>query len=98
MLQNRTVYIRLLQKDQYNRVVVQMFVKRGLFGFKRYFVDEHMLKAGLGEVYLGGGAVYGPLGKDRYLELQEIAQKEKVGIWSLKNRESAADYKRRTKS
>jgi micrococcal nuclease len=60
-------------------------------------VDELLLRKGLAEVYQGMGAVYGPLGKEKYLRLQEEAQQQKLGIWSLKNRESAADYKRRTK-
>ena len=60
-------------------------------------VDELLLREGLAEVYQGMGAVYGPLGKDKYLEIMEEAKKKKVGIWSLKNRESAAEYKKRTK-
>ena len=59
--------------------------------------DEHMLQAGLAEVYQGGGAVYGPRGKDAYLEMQQTARQEKVGIWSQgRKRESAAAYKART--
>ena len=86
--------IRLLQKDQYSRGVACMWINT--LGGKKY-IDEHMLKKGLAEVYVGGGAVYGPLGKDAYLDLQEEAKSNKIGIWSLKNRESAAEYKKRTK-
>ncbi|KAL3906283.1 MAG: hypothetical protein SGARI_004073 [Bacillariaceae sp.] len=56
-----------------------------------------MLREGLAEVYLGMGAVYGPLGKDAYVNIMEDAKAKKKGIWSLKNRESAAEYKKRTK-
>jgi endonuclease YncB( thermonuclease family) len=56
-----------------------------------------MLKDELAEVYQGGGAVYGSKGLERYLELQEEAKKTKVGIWSIDNRESAAEYKKSTK-
>ena len=96
MLENKLVYVRLLQKDQYGRAVAQVFTRRRVFGKKH--VDEQMLKAGLGEVYQGAGAVYGPKGLDHYLELEEEAKKKKLGIWSQgKKRESAADYKKRTK-
>ena len=92
---NKTIIkLRLLQKDQYGRAVAQVFgTKQSKKG-----IDEIMLSEGLGEVYVGQGAVYGPLGKDKYLQIQENAQKQKVGMWSLGNkRESAAEYKRRTK-
>lgn len=96
LLEKKRIHVRLLQADQYGRGVGQVFV-RGLWPWQRTFADEHMLKAGMAEVYLGGGAVYGPLGKDAYLELQDDARQRKVGIWSLRNRESAAEYKKRTK-
>ena len=95
MVEDRTVRLKLLQKDQYGRVVAQ--VCKG-WGPLRQYVDEHMLKKGLAEVYTGMGAVYGPLGLEGYLELQEAAMKKKLGIWSQKNRESAAEFKKRTKS
>jgi endonuclease YncB( thermonuclease family) len=94
LLENKRVNVRLLQKDQYGRGVGQVYT--GRFFFKKY-MDEEMLQAGLAEVYQGGGAVYGPKGKDEYLALQDAAKKEKVGIWSQKKRESAAEYKKRTK-
>lgn len=94
LLKNKAVYIRMLQKDQYGRAVCQVFTK-GLF--RKTFVDEGMLEAGLAEVYQGGGAVYGPKGKDEYVKVEQEAKKNKLGIWSQKNRESAADYKKRTK-
>ena len=101
LLLNRPVHIRLLQADQYGRGVAEVFVKRRWlprFLRRPTYADEHMLKAGLAEVYQGGGAVYGPLGKDAYLKLQRKARKEKTGIWSQgKRRESAAEYKARTK-
>jgi endonuclease YncB( thermonuclease family) len=55
-----------------------------------------MLSAGLAEVYEGSNAVYGRLGKEKYLQLQTQAQSAQRGIWSTSNRESAADYKART--
>jgi len=89
-LSNKSVKIRLLQTDQYGRVVAQVRV-----GGKH--VDHHLLKLGLAEVYEGGGAVYGPKGKDFYLKAQAEAKRKKLGIWSKGKRESAAEYKKRTK-
>jgi len=97
LVDNRIVQVRLLTKDQYGRAVGQVFVPRRLSSlFRRQCVDEVLLQAGLAEVYQGAGAVYGPKGKDEYLKLEEEARKAKKGIWSLKKRESAAEYKRRT--
>jgi len=94
LLNKKTVNIRMLQKDQYGRAVCQVFT--GRWPLRRH-VDKNMLKSGLAEVYQGGGAVYGPEGKERYLEIEDEAKQKQIGIWSLKKRESAADYKRRTK-
>jgi micrococcal nuclease len=92
LIGDKMIKIRLLQKDQYGRAVAQVFCGGGKC------VDEVMLQQGLGEVYLGMGAVYGPLGKDHYLQLEAEAKKAKTGIWSQGDkRESAAEYKRRTK-
>ena len=102
MLENKTVRIRLLQKDQYGRAVAEVFTSKfprplASIPMLRKYMDAQMLKNGYAEVYLGGGAVYGPLGKEKYLALQEKAKAAKIGIWSVKNRESAAEYKKRTK-
>lgn len=94
LLENKVVKLRLLSKDQYGRAVAQVYTGRWP---ARKFVDEQMLKAGLGEVYQGMGAVYGPLGLKIYLDMEQKAKKKKIGIWSQKNRESAADFKKRTK-
>mmetsp|Transcript_44759 Transcript_44759/g.50187 ORF Transcript_44759/g.50187 Transcript_44759/m.50187 type:complete len:331 (-) Transcript_44759:430-1422(-) len=94
LLENKVVKLRLLSKDQYGRAVAQVYTGRWP---ARKFVDEQMLKAGLGEVYQGMGAVYGPLGMGLYLDIEKQAKKEKIGIWSQENRESAADFKKRTK-
>mmetsp|Transcript_5461 Transcript_5461/g.10596 ORF Transcript_5461/g.10596 Transcript_5461/m.10596 type:complete len:325 (-) Transcript_5461:103-1077(-) len=99
LLGDGRVGLKILQPDQYGRAVGQVFVPPQIPWIgKPTMVDEFMLKKGLAEVYTGGGAVYGPLGLDAYLELQEEAKKEKLGIWSQGKRESAAEYKRRTKS
>lgn len=91
LIDQKMIKIRLLQKDQYGRAVAEVYAPNGKG------CDELMLKKGLAEVYLGGGAVYGPLGKDKYLALEAEAKKKKLGIWSQGERESAADFKKRTK-
>jgi endonuclease YncB( thermonuclease family) len=95
LLENKLVHIRLLSKDQYGRAVAQVFVKKTIF-FRTY-ADEHMLQTGMAEVYEGGGAVYGPKGKNAYVKMQEDARTKKLGIWSQNKRESAAEYKKRAK-
>lgn len=96
MIENKIVYCQLLQADQYGRAVAQ--VKFGVLPFWQSYIDEKMLKAGLAEVYLGGGAVYGRKGKEAYLEMMESAKSKKKGMWSQGDkRESAAEYKARFK-
>jgi len=94
LVEDKMVRVKLLQKDQYGRGVASVYAGRWPF---RKPVDEIMLKEGLAEVYQGGGAVYGSKGLERYLELQEDAKNAKIGMWSIDNRESAAEYKKRTK-
>ena len=90
----KIVRVKLLQKDQYGRAVAH--VSKGWGPFQES-VDERMLRKGLAEVYTGMGAVYGPLGKEAYVDMEAKAKTEGAGIWSDKNRESAADFKKRTK-
>ncbi len=97
LIENQIIQVRLLSKDQYGRAVGQAFVPQRLLVQKRKGVDEILLRAGLAEVYQGMGAVYGPKGKEEYLRLEAEARKAKKGIWSTSKRESAAEYKRRTK-
>lgn len=91
---DQNVRIKVLQIDQYGRGVAEV-VRPGWIW--NTYLDEEMLKAGLAEVYQGSGAVYGRLGKEGYLKIMEAAKSKGIGIWSDPNRESAAEYKRRTK-
>lgn len=102
MVEDRIVGVKILSKDQYGRAVCQVRKRRSLLSFVPvpgwYLqVDEAMLKAGLAEVYTGGGAVYGPKSQDYYLKLQAKAQRAGKGMWAEKDRESAAEYKARMK-
>lgn len=97
LVENKIVSIRMLSKDQYSRIVAEIRIPTMFPPFRKY-VDEEMLKAGLAEVYEGSGAVYGRLRtKENYLSIADKAKKSKIGIWSLSNRESAKDFKARTK-
>lgn len=99
MIENKIVYCQLLQQDQYGRAVAQVKIYGMLPFWPPSYMDEKMLQAGLAEVYLGGGAVYGHKGKDAYLKMMERAKSAKKGIWSQGDKgESAADYKARMKS
>mmetsp|Transcript_13942 Transcript_13942/g.33422 ORF Transcript_13942/g.33422 Transcript_13942/m.33422 type:complete len:276 (-) Transcript_13942:2446-3273(-) len=95
LAEQKIVNIRLLTKDQYGRGVAEL--RTGIWPFRKY-ADEEMLRAGLAEVYQGGGAVYGHKGKDAYLAMEEKARANGKGIWSHKSRESAAEYKARMKA
>lgn len=97
LVENKIVTVQLLQRDQYGRAVAQVRFP-GTFPFTKKYADEEMLKAGLAEVYTGSGAVYGRLGKEAYLSMEEKASKNKKGMWKQKNRESAAEYKARLKA
>lgn len=98
MILDDIVKVRLLSKDQYGRGVGQV-VKPRLFGWLGgRDMDTEMLQAGLAEVYRGGGAVYGPKGKEAYIEMEGQAKREKTGMWADKNRESAAEFKARMKA
>jgi len=96
LVMDKIVHIRLLQKDQYGRAVAEVKAP-GMFWMKT-FADQHLLKAGLAEVYRGSGAVYGRLGKDAYIQMEEAAKNAKKGMWSQGDKlESAAEYKARLK-
>ena len=98
MIQEKMVKIRLLEKDQYGRGVAEVMRPGFFFGFPKKYMDQEMLQAGLAEVYQGSGAVYGHKGKEAYLAMEEKARNKKRGMWSQKNRESAAEFKARMKA
>jgi endonuclease YncB( thermonuclease family) len=86
------VKITLLRKDQYNRAVAVVQVLPSGWFRRPTDVSMALAQAGLAELYTGGGAEYG----DQLPALQasiEQAQRKRLGIWSLPQRVSAADYK-----
>ena len=99
LVYHKMVKITFLRKDQYKRAVSQVeTVEEGIVsallpGYGPKDLSLELARAGLAELYTGGGAEYS--GKRDELEKAiAMAKKEQKGIWSLENRVSAADYKR----
>ena len=103
---HKVVKITLLRKDQYRRAVAVVetvpsplaFLGFGIvLGRRRKDVSLELTKAGLAELYTGGGAEY----NNNLPKLQKAldrAKRRKKGIWSLPNRVSAADYKKQQRT
>jgi len=93
---DRPVRAYIYKRDQYERVVATVYVRRFLF---RKDVGKEMLKAGLATVYEAKmGAEFGDF-ESKYRQAEEEAKKRKLGMWCEKNRknyESPRDYKTRT--
>jgi endonuclease YncB( thermonuclease family) len=87
----------IYKRDQYERVVATVWVRRFLF---RKDVGKEMLKAGLATVYEAKmGAEFGEF-EEKYRKTEEVAKKRKLGMWGgkMKDYESPRDYKTRTAS
>ena len=91
---NRRVRAHIYKRDQYDRIVGTVFVRRGLL---RRNVGLEMLKAGMATVYEAkSGAEFGEL-EDKYRQVEAQARSRRKGIWSGKQQkfESPRDYKNR---
>ncbi|KAB8299194.1 hypothetical protein EYC80_001291 [Monilinia laxa] len=91
---NRRVRAYIYRRDQYDRVVATVWVRRFLL---RKDVGKEMLKAGMATVYEAKmGAEFGEF-EAQYRAAEEQAKKKKLGMWSGKKRdfESPRDYKTR---
>ncbi|KAI1006932.1 putative endonuclease [Podosphaera aphanis] len=91
---NRRVRAYIYKRDQYERVVATVWVRRFLV---RRDVGREMLKAGLATVYEAkSGAEFGEFEKKYRME-EEAARKRKVGIWAGNPKlfESPREYKTR---
>ncbi|KAL7576061.1 hypothetical protein ACA910_000845 [Epithemia clementina (nom. ined.)] len=99
LVYHKMVKVTFLRKDQYKRAVAKVeTVEEGMSssflpGYGPKDLSMELAKAGLAELYTGGGAEY--FGRKQELE-QAIAKakQQRKGIWSLDERVSAADYKR----
>ncbi len=89
---HKKVKLKLIQRDRYGRLLATVKYPGGLFGEKD--LSAELLKKGLAVVYRQGGAQYD--GQKKYYEaLEGQAQKQKKGMWSVKNLESPSAYKKR---
>lgn len=92
---DRRVRAYVYKRDQYERVVATVWVRKGLI---RRDVGQQMLKAGLATVYEASeGAEFGGL-EEKYRQAEEKAKKKRKGMWAgdPKEYESPRDYKIRT--
>lgn len=94
-IMDRRVRAYIYKRDQYERVVATVWVRRFLF---RRDVGKEMLKAGFATVYEAkSGAEFGDF-EEKYREVEEKAKRKKLGMWAGKSKdyESPRDYKIRT--
>ena len=88
---HQIVKVTLLRRDQYQRAVAKVQVKK-------VDVAMELAAAGLAELYMGGGAEYHHQ-YDAFQRTIQQAQRQRRGIWSQPRSadiyESAADYKKR---
>jgi len=82
LIHNRRVRAYIYRRDQYDRIVAQVFVRRWLF---RKDVGLEMLKAGLATVYEAKtGAEFGTA-EEKYRAAERKARANRVGMWSKPN-------------
>ncbi|CAI6331601.1 unnamed protein product [Periconia digitata] len=78
-IHNRRVRVYLFRRDQYDRVVAQIYVRKWLV---RRDVGLEMLKKGLATVYEAKtGSEFGDF-EQRYREAETKAKQQKVGMWT----------------
>lgn len=79
LILNRRVRAQLYRRDQYDRIVAQVYVRKWFF---KKDVGLEMLKAGLATVYEAkSGAEFGN-SEEQYRAAEEQAKQRKVGMWS----------------
>lgn len=104
MIHTRRVRAYIYRRDQYDRIVAQVFVRRWFF---KKDVGLEMLKVGLATVYEAKtGAEFGTA-EEKYRAAEKKARESKVGMWakpsfaqrlvgtSSKTLESPREYKNR---
>ncbi|KAK4230975.1 hypothetical protein QBC38DRAFT_355589 [Podospora fimiseda] len=82
---NRRVRAYIYRKDQYDRIVASVYVRKPPFFFPRKDVGLEILKAGLATTYEAKfGAEYGGAKKEENYKASEALAKQKgKGMWSL---------------
>ncbi|KAF8439812.1 hypothetical protein L210DRAFT_3630726 [Boletus edulis BED1] len=97
----KTLYCRLIRKDQYGRIVgvplvPRPFVPLFLAKYLGSSLALEMLRAGTATTYEESGAEYGPWGRDKYLRVEEEARTARRGMWKNGvNIEMPGEYKKR---
>lgn len=92
---DRRVRAYIYKRDQYERVVATVWVRRFLF---RRDVGKEMLRAGMATVYEAKmGAEFGEF-EEKYRKAEAKAKRKKLGMWKGRPQdyESPRDYKTRT--
>jgi endonuclease YncB( thermonuclease family) len=78
-LQNRRIRAYIYRRDQFDRVVAQVYVRRWLL---RKDVGLEMLKSGLATVYEAKtGSEFGKF-EQKYRDAEKKAKEQKVGMWA----------------
>ncbi|CCE34484.1 putative endonuclease lcl3 [Claviceps purpurea] len=89
---HRNVRAYIYKRDQYNRVVATVYVRRF---FIRRNVGLEMIKQGLATTYEAkSGGEYGGL-KEAYEAAEASAKRQRKGMWSRRDLESPREYKAR---
>ncbi|KAF0852284.1 mitochondrial endonuclease LCL3 (SNase domain-containing protein) [Andalucia godoyi] len=88
LVDGKHVRVRVLSRDQYGRIVGDVFVGRRN-------VSLEMARNGWAVVYEGKGALYGDCGKEVFDRYVAIAKSKKLGMWVQKNFESPREYKKK---
>lgn len=79
LILNRRVRAQLYRRDQYDRIVAQVYVRKWFF---KKDVGLEMLKAGLATIYEAkSGAEFGT-SEEKYRAAEDQAKERKVGMWS----------------
>jgi endonuclease YncB( thermonuclease family) len=96
---HRRVRAYIYKRDQYERVVATVYVRRPPFFFPRKDVGLEMLRRGLAVAYEGktGAEFGGEKMEGRYRAVEEGARRKGRGLWGVAGGESPMEYKRRMK-
>lgn len=79
LIMNRRVRVYIFRRDQYDRIVAQVYVRKWLF---KKDVGLEMLKLGLATVYEAKTGVEFGAAEAQYRAAQETAKERRVGMWT----------------
>ena len=95
-LLNQKVVLKCLTRDRYGRLLAVVKYKDGMLSNEKD-ISEELLRHGLAVVYRSGGASYDGKGVKYFDEIENIAKKNKKGLWSRKSKdiELPSEYKKK---